>query len=267
MDRPDLRSLNTGAKAARTAKRLRRSGRRSPLVAIVGTAVAALGVLAVSSVGLPARDASADPATVLSLAGRVAADQPDLVPRADQYWYVAEAGGYQAWLSMDGTHDGLVISNGRRIPVPGCRGGIQSAADVGEPNVPCLVAPAYLADAPDDPAAMKRYLAKRLHGDSDPNRVGKELTSLLEFHYLRPGARAALFRAGGAIPGLQLHRGGSNGLSANQVAVGWTHAGGTASLVFDATTHGFIGITTAADSTVGMAAPTFGIVDHVEQLP
>ena len=262
----------------RTKASVQRSRRRKPLLALafLAAVASAVVIIGIGSAGLPVQRASADPAHVLTLAGRAEAKQPDVVPRADQYWYVAEDGGYQAWLSMDGTHDSLVITDGRRIPVPGCRNGMQAAVPNSGQQVPCVVDPAFLSDAPTNPAAMKAYLAKRTRGAQDPNQTGGDLMTLLQFHYLRPAARAAVFDVAASLPGLQLTSPGSNGVSANQVGVSWPRPDGYASLVFDSRTHGFVGVATGsataggntgATGVAGVAGPTFGIVDHIDELP
>lgn len=246
----------------RRSGRTRRSWRRGIVGAVV--AAGAATVLAVtltqvnSSSGGSAHPGPADrptsanasvmpPAAFLQKAAATAAAEPDAAPRADQFYYIRD-GSYQAWLSMDGAHDGQIISSGDTIAVPGCRNGQALVAGnyTGLRPQPCTPQPAYLADAPTTPTAMAAYLTGKA-GSANPNNIGKELMSIAEFNYLRPAARAALYEAVPLLPGLTLSSSTvlTNGTRA--VAITWNFSGFQDTLLFNPSSYAYLGMTTSTN--------------------
>jgi hypothetical protein len=242
---------------------------------------AVLLLLPADRLGVGTSSAAADPVVVLHQAAAVTQSEPDLVPSAGQFYYI-QYGDYQGWFSMDGTHDGAVRprTNARLGAIAGCRNGVQ--ADVGKsgqvaPSThPCSPDPAYFADAPITSAAWLRYLAATYGTDS--NTIGKGILSLLEFHYLRPTARAALFDAAARVAGSHVVGDGTTGLAPHTVGITWTSsadpkkdvaAGLVAILVFDEARHTFLGydLIGAGRTVASDRATQVGIVNQVGQRP
>jgi len=218
-----------------------------------------------SGVGAPAQ--IVDAITVLRQAAAVAHTMPDVAPRPDQFLYVKE-GSYEAWLSMDGTHDGAITgSDGKLVASPGCRNGVQLIPD--GRTLPCTPDPAYVADAPTSTPAMVAYLNRRF-GKAGVNGIGKGIMNLLEFYYLRPTARAALFNAATQIPGLHLT---ATAAGPNAVGITWqtcpTGNCGSNMLIFSSTTHAYLGVqTTGINGEPGSSGTReSGVVDHVGDRP
>jgi hypothetical protein len=203
------------------------------------------------------------PAVFLARAAAAAKAAPDVAPRPDQFLYVKD-GDYEAWLSMDGTHDGL-IDNGEKMDQPGCRNGMQQLGNT--PPAPCTVQPAYLSDAPTTPTAMVAYIGS-LAGSTRPNSLGKELMGLAEFNYLRPAAKAALFEAAPLLPGLHLTGSGVLNLGAPAVAINWNFGSSTTTLLFNPTSYALVGCTTAGEQgEKAGSAIRQAVVDRVGQRP
>lgn len=247
-------------------------------IAVVGLAAAITGVVALGGleqVGVAPPKANAA-AEVLHQAADAARAQPFTPPRPDQFLYVKvqEKDGSVAefWHSVDGTHDGLISQRGETYPTPGCKDG-QSAGynEYGEPAAPspCVPLPAYLADAPTDPAKMPAYL-EGLGGDPSVNSLGKNILYLAQDHYVSPQALAALYESVANIPGLTVEENVTDGAGRSGTGVSWKVDGVdengepaklTSTLVFDPTTHAFLGW---ADGTAVVAR---GIVDTAGQRP
>lgn len=236
-------------------------------LALLGTA--GLIILPSDHRGVGASSAQADPRRVLKDAAALMRSLPDTIPKPSQFYYVKD-GTYEAWLSMDGTTTGQVISDGTKTEVPGCQNG-KKASGGNQPSVEsCVPDPAYLSDAPTTGPAMSAYLAKSDSKPADVNSLGKEVMSDLQFKYLRPAARGALFEAAEAIPGIRTVKSDSEGLGSNEIGISWTAPGGGSTLlVFDAKSHSYRGVhTTGADgSGAGSSSPEFAIVDTVGQRP
>ena len=186
-------------------------------------------------------------------------EQPD--PRPDQFLYLADDSGYEAWLSMDGTRDGLVLSAGHRISVPGCIDGRRS--DDGQP---CTPLPAFQSDAPITAQAMAAYIqdqaapSNRTLANPVPpstNSIAKTLLRLCTSVYLRPDARAALLDAIPLLPGLTLDAARIEGGGDALTAVSWAFGSSTTSLIFDTATHAFLGVTSTGSPDANVA-PTGG---------
>ncbi|QFU92186.1 CU044_5270 family protein [Amycolatopsis sp. YIM 10] len=233
----------------------------------VGLAAAITGVLALApaEVGPPA--AHADPVVVLREAAAAALREPAVDPRPDQFVYTRTQtpdGVREAWLSADGTHDGLIKNPGEAgVPSPGCRDGKQAVVKGNEP-VPgrfdsCEPIPAFQGDVPETPDAMIDWLARNQSGEKgDVNALGKDIVYLLSEHYLRPAARAALLEAATRIPGLRAVPDATDAAGRTGVGITWDRAGTT--FVFDARTHVLLG-------HPGSAVLDRGIVDQVGQTP
>ncbi|MBG0567819.1 CU044_5270 family protein [Actinoplanes aureus] len=223
----------------------------------VGLAAAAAAVLVAA---LPPSSEPPPPpmmpaAQVLEMAASAALRKPDRVPRPDQFVYsrtVSRNGEiYEGWLSVDGTRDGLYRdSDGLQTAVLGCRDGrrqvVIDPADGPIPGryEPCEPEPAYDPAMPSDTAGMLTYLRQRNERDdpaSTANSTGKDVMELSTGHYLRPAQRAALLRAAALTPGLTTTP--TTGPESRAcLTVSWTFGGPDPTmLVFDATTHEFLG--------------------------
>ena len=106
--------------------------------AVVGLAAAITGVVALGGlepVGVTPPKASA--AEILHLAADAAREQPATPPRPDQFVYtktkLGDGSVREAWLSADGTRDGLIAQHGENIPLPGCRDGRAQVIKGAEP--------------------------------------------------------------------------------------------------------------------------------------
>lgn len=212
------------------------------------------------------------PVALLQKMVTAAEAQAGPAPRPDQFLYVQQP-GYQAWLSIDGTHDGL-IDNGEKTPVPGCRDGVEAGSGQHPGPIPCTPDPAYLSDAPTTAAAMAQYIVAQA-GSNEPAKIGKVVFELLGLHYLAPAAQAAVFEALTTSPALLgkavgftivTPRGG--GGSVREVTFEPIDDS-SLTLVFDVATYAFLGVSTAK----ALPGPNelqnyrLGIVDAVGQLP
>ena len=96
-----------------------------------------------------------------------------------KFLYVRD-GRYQAWLSMDGKHDGKIISTDGTTFVGGCVNG-QARSEgnyTGLKFQPATVTPAYLPDVPTTEPALLSYIEQN---GGDTNGAGKEIDALAEF--------------------------------------------------------------------------------------
>ena len=178
----------------------------------------------------------------LARAAVAAKAAPDIAPRPDQFLYIKD-GDYEAWLSMDGTHDSLIDSD-QKMVLPGCRDGVARLGNTAP--AACTVQPAYLSEAPTTAGGMAGYIAG-LAGSSRPNSLGKELMSLAEFNYLRPAARGALFEAAPLLPGLHLTGRSVLNLGVPAVAIDWKFGSSSTTLLFDPKTYALVGCTTTGE--------------------
>ena len=110
-------------RSARSRRRLLVSG-----AAVVGLAAAITGVVALGGlepVGVAPPSASA--AEILNEAAAAARTQPDTPPRPDQFVYTKTRLGNgatrEAWLSVDGSRDGMIKDLGATMVIPGCLDG------------------------------------------------------------------------------------------------------------------------------------------------
>jgi hypothetical protein len=193
----------------------------------------------------------------------------------------------QTWLSADGTADGLVRSRPRSsvdrpesyrsTPIDGCRNGLMVQRDKNDKVVPgssrpCTPQPGYLQALPTDPDAMLRYLQTHSQGQNGRD-IQAFITAgdLLDTSYEPPAALAALFEAVAEIPGVTVAQNVTDAAGRKGVAVAMTHNGVRDYLVFDATTHAYLGTrSTPADSDDLIDATALlrvAAVDRAGQLP
>lgn len=231
----------------------RRSRRRLWLsgVAVVGLAAAITGVVSfggLEPVGVAPPKASA--AEILQQAADAARTLPDTPPRPDQFVYTrthnSDGSTREAWLSADGTHDGLIKQQGEDIPLPGCRDG-QAMVIKGDQAIPgafepCAAQPAYQPDLPTDAAGMREYLLGLPGGDDKVNSLGKNIHFVVAENYVSPASLAALFEAVSGLDGLTVVPDAKDGAGRPGVGVSWTHEGFTVTMVFDRTSHAFLGM-------------------------
>jgi hypothetical protein len=222
-------------------------------VAVVGLAAAIIGVVALGGlepVGVaPARAGAAE---ILHEAAAAARKLPDTPPRPDQFVYTKTERGdndvREAWLSADGTHDGLIMQMGDTIPLPGCRNGLAAVSKGPQlvPGVfePCEPWPAYRGDLPTDADAMRQYLMGLPDSSETTNSLGKNILSLVGENYISPASLAALFEAVAQLDGLTINEHAQDGAGRPGVGVSWTYTN-TITLVFDRETHVFLGVADA----------------------
>jgi hypothetical protein len=261
-----------------------RHPRRILAVAGLTTAVAAgiaaaLVLVPTAPIGNHPPGGTADAAQVLRLAAAAAASQPDLHPRPDQFVYLGVADGpgrRQQWLSVDGSRDGRIVGSGGTDVLPGCRDGHQPVmkGDKILPGVlePCEPLPAYHRDLPTTPAALLAWLNAHAGGvPGDVNALGKSVLTMLEGSYVQPRSLAALYGALGRIPGMQAVPEAVDAAGRHGVGVGWRRDGSQLTLIFDPTSHVYLG---SAYTAPGGSAPTaatallrVAVVDRVGQIP
>ena len=247
---PAATAAENTASAGNTVVPIRNRRRRRFLisgVAVVGmaaaiTAVVALGAL--EPVGVAPAKASA--AEILHQAADAARAQPATPPRPDQFVYTksqSKDGTREAWLSADGTRDGMIKQQGETITIPGCTSGQRPVPDkpvrIGTDE--CAVNPAYRADLPTDAAAMRQYLTSLPSGEDKTNSLGKNIAFLVSEHYISPASLAALFEAIAGLDGLKIVPNATDGAGRSGVGVSWTSQGNTMTLVFDEKSHAFLG--------------------------
>ena len=259
---PTARPLRTSLRYFRRSRTPRLLGlsRRNALVACAISAAAvvtAVAVLAPDTLGGNVPAANAEAAQVLDRAAVVVLAEPFVEPRPDQFLYVRQEGAGEVWLSVDGTHDGLILSPGNRDLIPGCRNGKKDAikGDRVVGTEVCAPEPAYLPDLPTDVNAMHQYLRTTYLPDSEgfTNRLAKGIKDLF-LHYLRPQARAALLQAAGRFPGLTVIHDAADELGRHGIGIAWSSTGYDNLFLLDPNTYKVVG-------------PKLAIVDHVEQRP
>ena len=226
-------------------------------------------------------------AKVLQLAAAEARREPLLPARDDQFVYVetiisfansesngdGTAGKYLpaeprrrwAWLSVDGSQDGLA----REAPVT------SHTVPSGGDNLSRT--DGYRNDLPTDAKAMRVLLYSAQRGDQSADAGAfKQVGGLLREQYVPPASVAALFDAAATIPGTtvvrQVDMAGRHG-----VAVSRTEDGIRSDLIFDARTYHYLG---ERDVVVGSSPPfpkgvvigstaqlRIAVVDRAGQLP
>ncbi|MEU7787582.1 CU044_5270 family protein [Amycolatopsis sp. NPDC049159] len=236
------------------------------------TAVVALAPAGETGAGVGVGVAQADPVRVLTEAAGAALGEQATPPRADQYLYVkTEYPGHQTrevWFSVDGTHDGRIGD----MKIPGCRDGKAPIYGANDPSregtlEDCTPSPAYRTDLPTTADAMLAYLHEHHSGErGDVNALGKDVVTLAHEQALLPASYSALFAAAAKIPGLTALDHVTDGAGRPGVGITWPVPPGSSPkakpevLVFDATTHRFLG-------TPGSAVTVKTFVDRVGQRP
>lgn len=181
---------------------------------------------------------------LLNYAAAAARSKPDEVPRPDQFYYLRD-GGWEAWLSVDGTHDGRV-NTGKGDPphtLPGCVDGRSKMLDkAGQPmstTQPCTPRRRYRDDLPTTADEMLKFL----QGDDKGrpvNSYGKDVLSMFSQSYLPGPQRAALFEAATRVPGLTLVQNVSSGRPG--IGISWPSPSGEPTvMVFDRNTYEYLG--------------------------
>jgi hypothetical protein len=277
------------------------------LAAVGGLAAAVtVGVLATQVISFGERT----PVSTASAAERIltgAADQarhrPALAVRGDQFVYVEsrtvamnvyEDGSRhatitpalrRAWLSADGTRDGLVRTQGGDgpgdLPLPGCQGGTSTESKGGTTEqVECTPIPGYRADLPVDADGMLRYLYRGADGTKNP-RDQEAFTAagdLIREANLSSASLAAVFEAVARIPGVRVVGNVTDAAGRAGVALARDEVQGIrAELIFDRTTYAFLGeheVLTrgaygfkAGESINSTAVLRVAVVDRAGQLP
>ncbi|QFZ22235.1 CU044_5270 family protein [Saccharothrix syringae] len=259
--------------AERTAPRPRRARFALVGASAVGLAAAAAAVVALVpgtepagpggggvAVSSAAEDPTGDPVRLLSHAARVARAEPAVEPRADQFVYTRSRnrqGEREIWLSVDGTHDGLLRQQGDQIPFPGCRDGRRAVYKGPEPlpgvTEPCEPSPAYRPDLPTDVDGMLAYLGANASGEpGSVNSRGKDVFALISEQLLMPASRAALFEAAARTPGLSVVGDARDASGRPGVGITWPTPPGSdpraepVVVVFDRTSYELLGTNSSA---------------------
>ncbi len=195
----------------------------------------------------PSTTAGTQPAvTVLNdAAAKLDAAPAWTAPAPQDYFYVRTTQA-TTWTSVSGTRPGQGrTADAGTIWVPGCRDGqIVSGGESG----PCTLndVPHYLADAPTTPKAWDAYLEQLAPGAKADNAQGKIIVGVLHQDLTSPKAAAALLRYTASCPGL--HTLPVQPVAAEKL-IGVTctsMTNGSYGLVFDATSHAFVGFVVVA---------------------
>lgn len=219
-------------------------------------------------------------ASVLHRAALAALRLPARTPHPDQFVYVEWANGvrtrqlYQAWLSVDGTRNGLIRSGGRSSVDPGCNHGHQA----GQHGYSCVPAPAFLPGMPATARGVLRYLAKtyglRLGTDKKSlDRLGTTVDGLLSFTYLLPRQRAALYELLAQTPGFTVVPHAADVIGRQGIGVRWAlPRGGDIIIIFDRRTYAELGLIAKGSGKdrnyeFGRALLKIAIVSKTGQLP
>jgi hypothetical protein len=270
LERGDTMTTQHSVRAGGTTKN---RGLRIALIAAATGALLAAPVIVFAN-STPKSSAAA---AVLGSASSKLAATTDTVPRSNQFLYErirfgsGQVGTF--WLSIDGTHDGLMdrpdLGSGRML-IPGCKNGHASIV-MGSQVVPgktmfCKPQPAYNSFLPTDVSAAKALL----QSGNTPNATpavsnGKTLADLLEFSWLSKAQRVALLNAASKLPSLkvaQLQASSVTG-AAGALQIGWSDgAGRSGGIRVDSATYQFIGFANGGDTVEQRA-----IVSAAGQLP
>ncbi|MEU4621086.1 CU044_5270 family protein [Actinoplanes sp. NPDC023801] len=197
-------------------------------------------------------------AAFLSQAASTAENEPDVVPRDDQFLYLRfverDGTANEVWLSIDGRHDGWGRDqDGEYAPIPGCRAGAG-----------CDVTAHYRDDMPTEPEATVAWLRRTAlaeFGSDSLDAVTKYLGTASTRLWMRPAQRAALYRAIGLIDGVRLVEGVKDSRGREGVGVAWVPSGQTEERtlwIFNPETFEMLG---TPDSSIDEIA----LVDRVRQ--
>jgi hypothetical protein len=219
-------------------------------------------------------------ASVFHRAALAALRLPARTPRPDQFVYVEWANGvrtrqlYQAWLSVDGTRNGLIRSGGRSSVDPGCHHRHQ--AD--QHGYSCVPAPAFLSGMPATPRGVLRYLEKTYDlrlgtGKKSMDTLGTTIDGLLTFTYLLPRQRAALYELLAHTPGFTVVPHTADVIGRQGIGVSWALPhGGDIIIIFDRRTYAELGLIAKGSGEdhnyeFGRALLKIAIVSRAGQLP
>ncbi|MEV4629188.1 CU044_5270 family protein [Micromonospora sp. NPDC049523] len=279
------------------------------LAPAVGLALAVVVGLVAVNLGTPRPDVTGpstttlDARTVLELAAAKARETPSVTPRPDQFVYVESvivlSGGYvppvrkhrQLWMPVDGTRDGWLDE---RSEDPGNQG----RPDLHGPLLtlcpeqgPDCLRPAYVPGLPTKTDEMRQYLVANSSGEHPQDqRVFELFCEIVQGQYLPAPVLAALFEAVATLPGVVVIPDAVDAAGRHGVGVARTTDGLGSALIFDPTTHEYLGsqdvkvvptgpATTTAGPTPGPptlvpnergwaeARTRIAIVDRVRQVP
>jgi hypothetical protein len=271
---------------AETAQETGRAGFRLPRLTMPSTGwrIAAAGGLAaaltagvltsqvVNVGGNPPASTASAAVRILQGAASEARSRPAVAVRGDQFIYaesittaIGMAQGQdsdpgdmtvisqrrQAWLSADGTRDGMIREraesggDAKVMEMPGCRDGIRVQSKGGKAfGQPCEPEAHYRMDLPTDADGMLAYLY-RAGGDTRNPRDQDAFNAagdLIREAYLSPASLAAVFDAVAQIPGVTVIGEVKDEAGRTGVAVALTQVQGSRTeLIFDARTHAFLG--------------------------
>ncbi|MDW5327206.1 CU044_5270 family protein [Plantactinospora sp. KLBMP9567] len=247
------------------------------LAPAAGLALAIVVGLATVDQREPGPDVAGPPADarmVLQLAAAQARETPAVTPRPDQFVYVESVVAFQgydgdnyvppvrkhrqAWKSVDGTRDGWLDE---KAYDPGHQGlpdlHVVLGASCSRPGPDCV--PAYLGSLPTQKDAMREYLAADSPGDSPVGPwMFRRAGDLIQEGYVPPEALAAVFDTLATISGVEMLPGAVDPAGRPGVAVAVTNDGFRLELIFDATTHEYLGareVKVGPASNPGPAAP------------
>ncbi|MFI8829041.1 CU044_5270 family protein [Streptomyces sp. NPDC053431] len=225
---------------------------------------------------------NATPAAVLlDRIATVAASKPAPAVRDDQYVYIASKVAYssqsdknpvmrldkphlrQIWLSVDGTHPGLLRENGQDTELDTQREGVVVSQGDGRTTVrqsdgtnskrravpgnasPSLNSPTYryLESLPTDPDTLlkKIYNETKGAGTGPDQEAFVTIGDLLIEQLAPPKVSAALYKAAGKIPGVTVVNDAVDATSRHGIAVARVHDGQRTEWIFDRRTLEFLG--------------------------
>jgi len=222
---------------------------RRPML-LTGAAAAITAVLVAFQVaGTPAKNSTAEAATVLTLAASAVTITPAIAPRSDQFIYldvVHVTGGMtqhvQTWTSVDGSRPGLIRS-------AGFLGNSSTVSPRPDPAHGLRQAPyAVVAELPTDPQALLRalYADPYVEEQMQHNGISREVavwSMLRDLVETAPGAqKAAMFKAAALIPGITHVEHATDAAGRSGEAVGLEDPRlGSIQFIFDTHTHAFLG--------------------------
>ncbi|MBW1596623.1 CU044_5270 family protein [Streptomyces sp. JJ38] len=172
--------------------------------------------------------------------------------RDDQYVYVHSKGAYrtyfqdgrtridpprkrEVWTAVDGSREGLLIDEGRF--------GGREALEPDTPGIPTNTNYRNLQRLPTDPQEMRDWLYEH----ASDNEFGADhnafvlVGDMVRETLLPPDVAAALFRAAGTIPGVEVRDDVVDAAGREGVAVTRESRGERTEIVFDSTTHAYLG--------------------------
>lgn len=270
-----------------SAERRRRSRPKllaRPLSTALAVAVLTAGALVAETTAGPLT-ARAEAVVALHRAARAASGDADPAPRPDQFLYTRSrgvtsstigfaSGGtdhsitylqdqlYEAWLSVDGSKDGLVRNTALGTPnflEPGDRAALAKAhypaRAVGDVEINPVAASenpgddlndpsyAYLRSLPTNPVVLYLLIAKHSvgHGQTLPQEMLTTVSDMLTFSVAPPALRAALFEVAAFIPGVSVVPDTADFGGHHGTAVALTTHGIRQEVIFDPATGELIG--------------------------